>query len=128
MHPRSIGGRCLVVGLALCCGLLGCTPRPTQGLRPDLIGVWKTEDPKYQDRFFQFEPQTLILGIGEERRTTYRIQSVGASLDRFGTLYTVAYWDPQEGMLATFAFYYDPVSGVIRLNNQDRIEWRKESS
>ncbi|HEX7549014.1 MAG TPA: hypothetical protein VF579_00395, partial [Candidatus Methylomirabilis sp.] len=79
----------------------------------------------YEDRFFQFEPQTLIIGIGEGRLNAYRIQSVRWSLDRFGTLYTVSYWDHYEGMASTFAFYYDPVGGVIRLKNQDRIEWRK---
>ncbi len=128
MQPRSKGSRLLVVGLALLCALPGCSPRPKEGLRPDLIGVWKTEDPKYADRFFQLEPQTLIIGIGEERLNAYRIQSVNRSLDRFGTLYTVSYWDHQEEITSTFAFYYDPREGVIRLKNQEGIAWRKEDS
>jgi len=128
MQPRSTGGRFLVVGLVLFCALLGCTPRSRQGFRPELIGVWKTEDPKYEDRFFQLEPQTLSLGIGEGRVNTYRIQSVRWSLDGIGTLYTVSYWDYQEQTAETFAFYYDPVGGVIRLKNQRQIEWRKESA
>ena len=128
MQPRSMGVRFLVVGLALLCALLGCTPRPRQEFRPDLIGVWKTEDPKYEDRFFQLEPQTLSLGIGEGRVNTYRIQSVRWSLDPVGTLYTVSYWDYQEQMADTFAFYYNPVDGVIRLKNQRQIAWRKEGS
>ena len=127
MQPRSTGGRFLVVGLVLFSALLGCT-RSKQEFRPDLIGVWKTEDPKYEDRFFQLEPQTLILGIGEGRVNTYRIQSVRWSLDRVGTLYTVSYWDYQEQTAETFAFYYDSVGGVIRLKNQQQIEWRKESA
>ena len=97
-------------------------------MRPDLIGVWKTEAPNYKDRFFRLEPQTLIIGIDEGRLIAYRIQSVRESLERFGTLYTVSYWDHREGMASTFAFYYDPVGEVIRLKNQDRIKWRKEGS
>ena len=128
MQPRSTGGRFLVVGLALFCALLGCTPRPRQEFRPDLIGVWKTEDPKYEDRFFQLERQTLILGIGEGRVNTYRIQSIRWSLDPVGTLYTVSYREHHEGMDSTFAFYYDPSERVIRLKNQDQIKWRKEGS
>ena len=128
MQPRSTGGRFLVVGLALFCALLGCTPRPKQEMLPDLIGMWKTEAPHYKDRFFRLEPQALIIGIGEGRLNAYRIQSVRGSLERFGTMYTVSYWDHREGMASTFAFYYDPVGEVIRLKNQDRIKWRKEGS
>lgn len=123
------GVRLTLLGLLLLAlsPALGCSPRSEKRLPPEVVGVWKTADPKYADRAFELGGTSLVIDIGEGQTETYRIRGVTRSQEHVGTLYTVTYADHREGGVTTLAFYYRPGGGgVICLKNQPQIEWRRE--
>jgi hypothetical protein len=112
------------VVLALC---PGCRSREEVVVPPELIGTWKTDDAKYENRYFKFAPGTLSLGMGEESSETYPIRSVKKSQDERGTLYAVGYMNYAQKFEDVLVFYYDPSEGgTIRFKNQPKTAWAKE--
>jgi len=95
---------------------------------PDyLIGVWRTSDPKYADRFFEIERHVVTFDIGEGKFNTHPIINVEIEKTEKGkgTLHTISYKD-EERQKTKFSFYYDPADqGQIRFKNQDHIVWTK---
>ena len=96
---------------------------------PDhLIGVWKTSEPKYEDRFFEIDRSTITFGIGGGNFDTHPIINIEIEkvAETKGHLYTIYYKD-REGQKFKFSFYYHPADhGMIRFKNQDQIVWTKE--
>jgi hypothetical protein len=96
---------------------------------PDhLIGVWKTSEPKYEDRFFEIDRSTITFGIGEGNIDTHSITNIEIEkvAEAKGNLYTI-YYKNKEGEESKFSFYYNPTDhGVIRFKNQDQIVWTRE--
>lgn len=93
----------------------------------ELVGIWKTGDAKYKDRYFEFKPGTLTLGMGEGGAETYPIRSIQKSQEERGTLYAVGYMNYAEKVEDVLTFYYDPRGGgTIRFKNQPEIAWAKE--
>jgi hypothetical protein len=95
----------------------------------DLIGVWKTSDPKYEDRFFEVDRSTITFGKGGGDSDTHSITSIEIEKgdEARGNLYTIAYKD-KEGQKFTFLIYYNPANqGTIRFKNQDQIEWTRQT-
>ncbi len=94
----------------------------------DLMGVWKTDDPKYADRSFEIERSSITFTIGEGTFDTHPITNIEIEkgVDPKGSLYTIYYKD-REGQEFKFSFYYSPSDhGVIRFKNQEQIVWTKE--
>jgi hypothetical protein len=92
----------------------------------ELVGVWKTQDPKYTNRFLEIDTDTITFGTGEGTFETYTIKKIKKGHETKGMLYTVHYED-EAGNTYTFAFYYSPeMGGVLRLKNQKEIIWKKE--
>ena len=92
----------------------------------ELVGVWKTQDQKYADRFLEIDTDTITFGTGERNFETYTIKKIKKGLETKGMLYTV-YYEDEAGNTYTFAFYYSPeMGGVLRLKNQREIIWEKE--
>jgi hypothetical protein len=98
------------------------TPVP---LPPHLVGVWRTSEPKYADRFVEISDHTVVFGTGGGTRTIHAISHVSFVDERGRLLYTVWYWDgpPDDRVGQTLSFYYDPEPRVIRLKNQQDIAW-----
>ena len=92
---------------------------------PDhLIGVWKTSEPKYEDRSFEIDRSTITFGAGEGNFDTHSITNIEVEK---GSLYTISYKDKEEQEFK-FSFYYSATDhGMIRFKNQDQIVWTKES-
>ncbi len=117
------------MSLAILTTFLGCQSRETAIVPLELVGVWKTEHAKYEDRYFQFTRNTLILGIGQGRVDVHPIHKIEKTQEGPIFLYAVIYMDRREGVLSTFSFSHDPnPGGLIRLKNQSGIAWRKEGS
>jgi hypothetical protein len=93
----------------------------------DLIGLWKTSDPKYEDRFLEIDRSTITFGTGGGNSDTHSITSIEIEKgpEAKGNLYTIAY--DKEGQKFTFLIYYHPANqGTIRFKNQDQIVWTRE--
>ena len=119
--------RWLFIAAAILILFPGCRSREEVVIPPELVGIWKTEDPRYENRYFEFTPGTLTLGRGEERTEIHPIRSIKKSQDVHGTLYAVGYMNYAENFEDILLFYYDPgEGGTIRFKNLPEIVWAKE--
>ena len=94
---------------------------------PDLIGVWKTDDPRYVDRHFELKADTIILSMGAAGTDSHPIQKFEKRQDPRGTSYFLTYKNLGEGVEDTLSFDYEMgAGGAIRFKNQRNIVWKKE--
>jgi hypothetical protein len=107
----------------------GSTPQPKAlAPPPELVGVWKTVDWQYADRFFAITPAGIFLGIGDGHVDGYTILAVDGVREGDAMLYTISYGN-HAGHQYGFAFYYDSRNaGVIRFKHHRNIQWTKERS
>jgi len=102
--------------------LTGCS-RNTD-VPPELIGVWKTEAPKYADRYLAFDEYYVTLGLGAGGEESYLIHNIESRKQDAGTSYTF-YYEDKDGEEWTLVFYYEPTNGgLIILNNSSNV-WKK---
>ena len=115
---------CLMT-LAVASTLGAC--RPQSGALPEsLLGLWTSETPKYQDRFFELRPDNLTFGTGGGDSYSNPIVEIEITEEDGRFLYHIAHLG-EEGQTYTFSFYYEPKNGgVITLKNQTEIDWKKE--
>jgi len=102
----------------------GCEQGQTTMISDDMVGVWKTSDKKYEDRFIELKKDLVILGQGDGNESVQPIQKVILVRQKGKELYTIHYLD-DNGDKDSISFYYDPVGGIIRLRHQEGIEWIK---
>jgi hypothetical protein len=118
----------ILKGLLLLVGALlvswGCEEGQTTIISDDMVGVWKTSDQKYEDRFIELKKEVVILGQGDGNESVQPIQKVTMIRQNGKELYTVHYLD-DNGDKDSISFYYDPVGGILRLKHQSNIEWTK---
>lgn len=94
---------------------------------PELIGVWKTDDPRYVDRSFELKADTITLSMGGGGNDPYPIQKLEKRQDPPGTSYLLTYRNSVAGIQDTLSFDYEMgAGGAIRFKNQRNIVWKKE--
>ena len=94
----------------------------------ELIGVWVTKDPNYQDRPFEIKKNTVIFeqGLGYLDFDVYPIVGVKKTESEGQTLYIIYYTIP-SGKKFEFSFYYSAANGgEIRFKNQPEMVWTKQ--
>lgn len=104
--------------------LVGCGPR-NHTIPDDLVGVWKTSDPKYTDRFLELTKYEIIFGTGDGYADINSVVKVHKLQKGRTTQYTISYVS-RDGLRYRVSLFYDPVSGDLRLQNQTRISWTKQ--
>jgi len=91
----------------------------------DLLGVWRTSDENFNDRYLEITPDTLIFGVGEGQKMVNAISSVSSERESQGIRYTFHYLD-QEGEKWTLSLLYNSEDGgTIVIQNRDGV-WMKE--
>jgi hypothetical protein len=101
-------------------------PKKNKDVPENLIGKWRTSEPRYQDRFFEITKETLIYGLGGDQTDVYFISSMEESLEGNNRLYTINY-ENADGLKFTQSFYYHPENGgSIQLKHQEHIKWKRE--
>ncbi len=94
----------------------------------ELVGVWKTMEPKYAGSFFEFTENKIIIGTVEGEKISSVIKTVGKKAigSEENILYTIHYGNSEEENI-TLSILYNPAdNGTIRFQNQNRIVWIKE--
>ncbi len=110
--------------VALCATFLGCSFYRVVSMPEDLIGVWKTAEKRYADRYFELREDRVIFSTGGWGVTAHPIDRIEEHSENGKILYII-YHPNVEGDEAPFSFYYDPVRSVIRFKNQEQFEWVK---
>ena len=91
----------------------------------NLIGKWITSAPRYEDRFIEITKETLVYGLGGDKKDVYFITNLETTPEGNKLLYTISFKNT-EGVAFTRLFYYHPENGgVIQFKHQEHIEWRK---
>ena len=122
MPMRSAG---IVLAFSVLAVLAGCGPERTKTVPDELVGVWRTTDPKYADRFLELTKTTISFGTGGQDSYTRTVVAVEKRRGNGDTLYTVVYVDPQGEY--KFSLYYEAVGGgLIRYKNQKGIAWTRQ--
>ncbi|MFQ5930299.1 MAG: hypothetical protein ACE5MK_11420 [Acidobacteriota bacterium] len=120
--------RIVPVVFAVLATFLGCEFRENTIVPEELIGVWKTAETRYADRFFELNRDVVIFGTGGHTSTVHAILSIETEevREEAKTLY-ILYYLSSEGQKYQFSFYYHPAQGVIRFRNQQQFEWTKRT-
>ncbi|NIM18923.1 MAG: hypothetical protein GTO42_02710 [Candidatus Latescibacteria bacterium] len=91
----------------------------------NVIGTWRTEAPKYADRYFEITENRIIFGTGGASFDSQKIRYV-ESITQGVTSYHAIYYGNLGENEYRFEFYYDPRDGgVIRFKNQIPIRWQR---
>jgi hypothetical protein len=117
--------------LAIVAGSLamGCQAREPVAVPRQLHGVWKTQEPKYADTYFELREGDVVLGSEAGRSAPHRVTTVTAEPQEGATFYRITYRNAAEGVDDTLVFYHYPApGGLIRFKSQQDIAWRKEGA
>lgn len=118
---------CIVLALATCVSFFGCESRELETFPGELLGVWETSAPRYQDCFFELAKHLIIFAnlTAIDNIQVNCIQEIEEIRKGRRRLYIIHYEDA-EGQEYEFPLYYDPVrGGVIRFKHQEQILWTK---
>ena len=101
-------------------------PKKNKDIPENLIGEWTTSAPGYEDRFIEITKETIVYGLGGDKKDVYFISNLETNPERNKLLYTISFKN-KDGLEFTRSFYYDPENGgTIQFKHQEHIEWRKE--
>jgi hypothetical protein len=89
---------------------------------PNLIGVWKTSSPNYEDRYLKFTEKTLTYGIGDGEEISHYIDRIDVNGENGIEEYTFHYKD-EVGEKWTLFLTYSP-NGTLQLRHGKEI-WMK---
>ncbi len=88
-----------------------------------LAGMWVPQDTTYDDRSLEFTAETVILGMGEGRRSTHPLRAVIERESVVTRVFEVHYASTQGVQSMEVHLHPD---GTIRLRNPSDIVWRRE--
>jgi hypothetical protein len=108
------------LGLLVAVGLvvaLGCGHEP---IPTELIGLWTSDDPRYEDRSLAIGIETISFGLGGGLRVAYRAQGSERESDAAdGELYRLYYDSPGEPERALSLRIATP--GRLRIENHSEL-------
>ncbi len=114
----------ILIAFAVCATFLGCSFHSVVSMPEDLIGVWKTAEKKYADRYFELRAERVIFSTGGWGVTAHPIDRI-EEYSEDGKILYIVYYPNEEGDEYQFSFYYDSAQSVIRFKNQEQFEWVK---
>ena len=93
----------------------------------DLQGVWTTTHPQYQDRFLQFDGETVTFGWGDAGAGSYTVDGLDSEPGKYDALVHIRYLD-LAGTDYQLSFHYAAQNGRrIQMNNQKKF-WLQTST
>jgi hypothetical protein len=124
---RGVVGTLSVVLLALLAVVLytSLAPERTGEIPDEILGSWRTTDPRYAETVLDIGKTTLVFGTADSGLTRHTIERVEQEDLDLAKLFTVHYRD--EGGLNELSFFYIPIDSMIRFKNQRSLSWRRDS-
>jgi hypothetical protein len=90
---------------------------------PDLLGVWETDTPKYENRYIEITNESIIFGLDDGDNIVNTIKYITLEKEGMLSVYTFHYSDP-GGEAWTLTIIYDPREAAFALQNRDDV-WVK---
>ncbi|SRR5258708_1434741 len=123
--PLSPGG--LFLGLLLL--LPSACDRGPQTLPGQVLGDWKTDNPRYRDRFLKLEPEQVTFGVGgvatDQSEHVERVRMT--PIDK-PTNFVIGLRGQDGGSDSIILLFSSDNGGELRLKNQPTIVWRRKST
>jgi hypothetical protein len=91
----------------------------------ELVGLWVTSAPGYQDRYFSITKSAIVFGAGANKADGQPVRNIEAIPEGSQIFYTIAY-GRSKGEEQFFSFYYDRKQKVITFRNQSHLRWKKK--
>lgn len=104
--------------------VVACAPRGPAEVPEELLGVWITDDPRYEDRFLKLEKRKIHFGMGGNEATEAPIIGLEELSERGALVYRIKYLSP-DGLEYTQSLYYDRSTGELRYKNRPSVVWRR---
>jgi len=117
----------LVVVSAIFSVVVGCATQEPPEVPEELIGVWITDDPRFQDRFLKLEKQAIHFGLGGDKASENPVVGVEMELEEAGkAVYRIRFLSP-EGVEFRKTLSYDPNQDVIRYKSRPSVVWKRSN-
>lgn len=109
--------------LLLC---LGCTKSPK--VPAELNGTWRTQDPRYEGKFLQFDESYITTGLGDEQIPKVElITHLEVRHEGPGITCVIDARDQQGNTERITVMYSSQEGGELRLSNPRQVLWKKDS-
>jgi hypothetical protein len=108
--------------------LAGCDWRGSQTLPAQMVGDWRTDEPRYHGRLMRLETDriTFVLG-GVVPDNTELIENVRMASSSNPTDYTL-HLKARDGTEESIVLQFTPQNGgELRLNSQSKVVWKRKS-
>ena len=127
LELRNRKSKASFLALAISIFLFGCQLKEPETLPLELVGVWRTAAPKYQDATLELTKEYIVFTSGEFQDfiSVNFIIKVEKKPERNHILYTIHYENIDEQRYKFVFYHYPSKGGVIRPKNQMDIEWKK---
>ena len=110
----------------------GSMPGCSQSLKiipEELRGKYATNDPKYEEQYFELSPGLVTLGFGDGKLKFYNVKKVEKESIDNRILYTILCANEDEGEEFNFAFFTDSAGeGIIHFKNKPQVAWQKQET
>lgn len=113
-----------VLAIGVC--FFGCQSEREEAVPDELIGVWKTSAPGYEDNFLELRQDEIVFGAGPAEsniNSIYRVETAHPLAEKT-ILITIYYTDDEGKGNAASIYYYQGGTRSIRFEHQMQIEWR----
>jgi hypothetical protein len=123
MRARTWIGLLGVVLVLLALSWRSGGPKRTEvGLTSELAGVWRTEDPRYADRFLEIRANEVVFGQGDQGRARHRIAGIYLEQTPEGPpVYVLRYRLDAAEPTGELRVRVD--HGVLRIASQPNVAW-----
>lgn len=115
-----------IIAILCIVALFGCHIYRNRNVPEELLGLWETSAPQYENCSFTFKSKIAIFQNRLTLVSIYFITDIEKSIKGEKTLYNIHY-ENENGDEYMLSLYYikTPHSGVIRFKNKEKIAWLK---
>lgn len=108
--------------------LSGCPSRNEESFPQELIGLWETDEPRYDGCSIEISDNQIIFSNSHENYTEFnRITGIEKSVEDGKILYNIDY-ENKEGLeyKSSLVYMKKGESEVIHFKNQEDVKWIKK--
>ncbi len=113
--------------LACCFAVCACEPK-SESLPPGMLGVWRSEEPRYRDRYFELRDESVIFGTGVLQFDMHALEHVASEANANGDRrYTIRYRTKDGETAAVQVIHHPGPQATLRFANHDEV-WTPSST
>ena len=105
--------------------MAACSAPPPEELPAELLTVWRTQAPGYEDRAFELRDGWVVFGTGRYSNDIHQIQSVHSESVPGGIRYTIEY-RAEDGETVPLEIFYSAGPPIRLRVGQQRDTWFPE--